>query len=117
MSNVLKVGIATVEEQRKRTLEIASGLRKRKPDEPKLWFPSLCAAIRVLSDENLALLKAIRELHPESIEELAKAVGRLQPNVSRSLHTMEPYGLVRLVRKGRVVMPETAIDHVTMEVF
>jgi predicted transcriptional regulator len=117
MSNVLKVGIATVEEQRKRTLEIVSGLRERKPDEPKLWFPSLYAAARVLSDENLALLKAIRELHPESIEELAKAVGRLQPNVSRSLHTMQPYGLVRLVKKGRVVMPETAIDHVTMEVF
>lgn len=117
MSNVLKVGIATVEEQRKRTLEIASGRRERKPEEPKIWFPSFSAAAKILSDENLALLKAIRELHPESIEELAEAVGRHQPNVSRSLHTMVPFGLVTLVKKGRVVMPETAVEHVTMEVF
>lgn len=117
MSKVLKVGIATVEEQRKRALAIASGERERKLDDPKIWFPSLGAAARVLSEENLALLKAIRELHPVSIEELAKAVGKLQPNVSRSLHTMEPYGLVTLVKRGRTVMPETAIEHVTMDVF
>lgn len=117
MGNILKIGIATVQEQRNRTLEIASGLRERNHDEPKVWFPSLSAAGRVLSDENLALLKAIRELQPGSIEELANAVGKLQPNVSRSLHTMEPYGLVSLVKKGRVVMPRTEVDHVTMEVF
>lgn len=117
MSTVLKVGIASVNEQRKRTLAIASGTRARIVGEPKVWFPSLNAAARVLSEDNLALLKAIRELHPDSVEALAKAVGKLQPNVSRSLHAMEPYGLVTLVKNGRTVVPRTSIEHVTMEVF
>jgi predicted transcriptional regulator len=34
---------------------------------------------RVLSDENMALLKVIRESHPDSMDALAKAVGRYVP--------------------------------------
>ena len=116
MNNVLKVGIATVQQQRKRALDIASGKRQREPDEPTVWFPSITEAARILSDENLSLLKVIRETHPVSIDALAAAVGKQQPNVSRSLHAMEPYGLVKLVKNGRVVTPEATVAHVTMEI-
>jgi predicted transcriptional regulator len=115
MNNVLKIGIATVQQQRERALAIAAGNRQADVDGPTVWFPSMSVAARILSDENLALLKVIRETHPESIDALAEAVGKQQPNVSRSLHAMAPYGLVRLVKKGRVVMPETTVEHVTME--
>jgi predicted transcriptional regulator len=114
MNNVLKVGIATVQQQRERALAIAAGTRKRDADEPTVWFPSMSVAARVLSDENLTLLKTIREVQPESIDALAEALGKQQPNVSRSLHAMEPYGLVRLVKRGRVVTPETTVEHVTI---
>ena len=57
MDNVLKFGIATVQQQRERALDIASGKRKRKPDEPTVWFPSVSVAARMLSDENLTLPK------------------------------------------------------------
>jgi predicted transcriptional regulator len=61
MNKVLKVGIASVPEQRARSLAIAAGIRTRGEDEPNVWFPSVTAMARVLSDENMALLKAVRE--------------------------------------------------------
>lgn len=54
MSTVLKVGIATVPEQRARFLAIAAGRRARGGDEPNVWFPSVASMARVLSDENMA---------------------------------------------------------------
>jgi predicted transcriptional regulator len=60
---------------------------------------------RVLSDENLALLKAVREQRPDSMDTLSKVVGKHAPNVSHSLHTMAAYGLVDFVKNGRIVTP------------
>jgi predicted transcriptional regulator len=57
MNKVLKVGIATVQEQRARSLAIAAGTRTRDADEPNVWCPSVAAMARVLSDDNMALLK------------------------------------------------------------
>ena len=39
MNKVLKVGIATVQEQRARSLAIAAGTRTRDADEPNVWLP------------------------------------------------------------------------------
>jgi predicted transcriptional regulator len=117
MMSVIKVGILPVEEQRKRALEIASGKRKRHSDDPKIYFPSMAAAARILSDENMALLKVIREQHPESVDELAQKVGKPQSNVSRSLHAMESFGLVELKKQGRQVTPVVPYEHLAMDMF
>ena len=71
MNQLLKVGIATVQEQRARSLAIAAGTRTRDADEPNLWFPSVTARARVLFDENMALLKAVRDQQPDSMDTLA----------------------------------------------
>jgi predicted transcriptional regulator len=115
MNKVLKFGIASVPVQRARTLAIAAGKRQRCEDEPQVWFPSVMAMARVLSDENMALLKVIRESHPDSMDALAKAVGKHAPNVSRSLHTMAQYGLVKLVKHGRTVMPQVTSEGVSVD--
>ena len=115
MSTVLKVGIATVPEQRARSLAIAAGRRARGDDEPNVWFPSVTSMARVLSDENMALLKAIREQNPDSMDALAKVVGKQAPNVSRSLHTMAEYGLVKFVKNGRTVTPQATFDHLSVD--
>lgn len=114
--SVIKIGILSVEEQRKRAIEIASGTRKRGRDEPKIYFPSMAAAARLLSDENMALLKIIREQHPQSVDELAQKAGKSQSNVSRSLHAMAPYGLVELKKLGRQVTPIVTFDRLDMAV-
>lgn len=108
----MKIGIKTVAEQRERTLAIAMGRLKPSPDDPKIWFPSAAAMARVLSDENLAMLKIIREQHPASVSALAKAAGKQPPNVSRSLLALEQFGLVKLVQKGRTKKPEATADEV-----
>lgn len=115
MNKVLKVGIATVQEQRARSLAIAAGTRQRGNDEPNVWFPSVSAMARVLSDENMALLKAVREQRPDSMDALAQVVGKHAPNVSRSLHAMAAYGLVEFVRNGRIVTPQATFEHLSVE--
>ena len=77
----LKVGIASVAEQRARSLAIASGTHAPGKDEPGVWFPSVSAMARVLSDENMAILKVIREQHPPSMDALAKVIGKHSPNM------------------------------------
>jgi predicted transcriptional regulator len=79
MNKVLKFAIAPVPVQRARSLAIAAGKRERSKDDPDVWFPSVAAMARVLSDENMALLKVIRESHPDSMDALAKAVGKHVP--------------------------------------
>jgi len=115
MNKVLKFAIAPVSVQRARSLAIAAGQRQRNKDDPDVWFPSVAAMARVLSDENMALLKVIRESHPDSMDALAKSVGKHVPNVSRSLHTMAQYGLVTLTKQGRTVMPQVTSDRVTVD--
>jgi predicted transcriptional regulator len=115
MSKTIKIGIATVPEQRARSLAIVAGERRVVAGEPKIWFPSISAAMRVVSDENMALLRVIREQHPESVDALARAVGKPAAAVAESLQTMANFNLVKLNKVGGNVVPEAACDRVTLE--
>lgn len=59
----------------------------------------------VLSEDNRALLRIIRDQQPESLTALAALTGRRVSNLSRSLRMMEGYGLVKLNRDGNAVVP------------
>ncbi|MDB5758185.1 MAG: hypothetical protein JWM30_1474 [Burkholderia sp.] len=61
MTTIIKIGILSVEQQRKRVMDIASGNRKRGQDEPKIYFPSIAAAVKILATDHIALARAIRE--------------------------------------------------------
>jgi predicted transcriptional regulator len=115
MSKTIKIGIATVPEMRARSLAVVAGTRKVLPGEPKVWFPSISDAMRVVSDENMALLRILREQHPESVDALARSVGKPVTEVAQSLQTMANFSLVKLHRKEGVVVPVAACDHVTIE--
>ena len=91
-----------------RTLAIARGEYKPRPGEPKIWFETIQSLAQVLSEENQALLQIIAERKPESIRALEDLTGRKSSNLSRTLHTMEAYGIVELVRKGRKVVRPVA---------
>ena len=97
----LKVGIASREQYQKRTMAIARGEFKPAAGDPKVWFTSIESFARVLSDKNRELLALIAETEPESVNELAERSGRARSNLSRTLRTMERYGLVRLVKGSR----------------
>lgn len=102
--STLKVGIASYDEMKALTMAIARGQRKLGPQEPRVWFPSTESFARVLSAANRDLLRVIAEKTPGSLDELAALTGRKKSNLSRTLKTMENYGLVRLERgvRGRI---------------
>jgi len=52
----LKVGIASMEQYKARTLAIARGEYVPRPGEPKVWFQSIESVAQVLSDESSALV-------------------------------------------------------------
>jgi predicted transcriptional regulator len=96
----LKIGIATLEQYKERTIAIARGTYKPRHDEPKIWFTSLESFAKLLSAKNRALLKLIAQTQPASLQELADKTGRAKSNLSRTLKTMESYGLVQFA-EGR----------------
>ncbi len=106
----LRIGIASQEEIRKRTLDIASGRLKPGDNEPKVWFTSVESLAQVLSEHNRALIAIIKEHHPESVSALAELVGREQGNLSRTLKKMENYGIVELKRIGKQTVPIVIYD-------
>jgi predicted transcriptional regulator len=81
-----------------RTPAVARGERRVAPGGPKVWFTSTESFAKILSASNRALLHLIVERAPESLQELAEIAGRAKSNLSRTLRTMEHYGLVRLDR-------------------
>ena len=112
----LKVGIASYEEMKARTLAIARGEHRVGAGEPKVWFTSTESFAKVLSAGNRDLLRVIAERAPGSLDELAALTGRAKSNLSRTLKTMAGYGLVRLERgeRGRIA-PKLTHDRIALD--
>ncbi len=113
----LKVGIANLEDMKKRTLAIARGRLKPAKDDPKVWFTSPESFAKVLSNKNRALLNVIVATQPDSLQTLAARTGRKTSNLSRTLKTMERYGFVRLHRGARgKIRPEVPYRSISLTV-
>ena len=103
---IVYVGIMSREAYKERTIAIAKGEYKRKKNEPKIWFESLKSMAQVLSSENRQLLKTILEYKPSSLAELEEMTGRKKSNLSRTLKTLERYGIVELHKEKNRIIPE-----------
>ena len=55
----LKVGIASYEDMKARTMAVARGEHRIAPDEPKVWFTSTKSFAKVMSAGNRDLLRVI----------------------------------------------------------
>ncbi|MCA8067368.1 MarR family transcriptional regulator [Burkholderia sp. AU38729] len=77
-------------------------------ESPTIWFDSWRQLAGVLSDENRALLRTMKEHQPRTVLELSTLSGRAPSNLSRTLKTLEGHGLVRLHRSAasRAIRPE-----------
>jgi len=108
---VMNVVIMPRQAYKKRTIAIAEGRYRPKPNEPKVWFESIKSLSQVLSSKNQELLRLIIECKPKSLSELEKISHRRKSNLSRTLKTLERYGIVSLSKeKGRVVPVVEATD-------
>jgi predicted transcriptional regulator len=75
---------------------------------PTVWFDSWRQLAGLLSDENRALLRLMRDKQPRTVLELAEWSGRAASNLSRTLRHLERHGLVKMHRSPdtRAVRPE-----------
>ncbi len=105
-TKTIYVGIMSREAYKQRTLAIARGEYKPKKNEPKIWFESLRSMAQILSNENRALLRTILDKKPTSLAELELMTGRKKSNLSRTLKTLELYGIVELHKKKNRLVPE-----------
>lgn len=113
----LKIGILPYEAMKARTLAIARGELKPAKDDPKIWLPSTETLGRILSGPNRALLAEIARSKPQTMSELAEKTGRKLSNLSRTLKTMERYGLVALEKHADgTVAPLVAYDELSVTV-
>lgn len=113
---MLKIGITSLEQYKARALAIARGEYVPAADEPKVWFQSVESFSQVLSEKNRELLALIARTHPASVNELAEATGRAKSNLSRTLKTMEGYGLVHFEKgPGRQLAPRVNYSGVELE--
>ena len=112
----LRIGIASFEEMKARTMEVARGEHRVSRTEPKVWFVSTESFAKVLSAGNRELLRLIAEQSPGSLDELSRMTGRAKSNLSRTLKTMEGYGLVILERgdRGRI-KPKVTHDRIELD--
>jgi predicted transcriptional regulator len=112
----LRVGIATYEEMKARSMALVRGELKRSSDAPRVWFTSVESFAKVLSRGNQDLLRLIREHEPRSLDELATLSRRKKSNLSRTLKTMESYGLVELQQgEKRRLVPKVLYESVRLD--
>ena len=75
---------------------------------PTVWFPSMATMAAVLSEDNQALLRVIRDAKPKTLTELATLSGRQVPNLSRTVripvHVVER--LNKITRAERQLLSE-----------
>ncbi len=122
----------TLEEFKSYTAEVARGVRKVRPDEPRIWiesregkpgeertvqFTSLEAGAKLLSAKNRELLRLIVTREPQSVTELADLAHRAPQNVQRTLRRLSAAGIVRLSRgEGRAIRPIVTARKVHIEI-
>jgi predicted transcriptional regulator len=112
----LHIGIAPYEEMKARTVAIARGELKPGPDDAKLWCTSIESLARILSDKNRALLDLIIEQQPNSLAELEGLSGRAKSNLSRTLKSMERFGLVELLEgEGGTLRPRVPYEEIRLD--
>jgi predicted transcriptional regulator len=87
---ILKIGIISREDYKKRTIAIARGEYKPRKDEPKVWFESVQSMAQVLSSENQKLLSTMSRY---GIVDLVKQKNRAVKPILRATDFKVEFGL------------------------
>ncbi len=103
---MLKIGVMSRDAFKERTIAIAKGEYVPRRDEPKVWFESLKSMAQVLNKDNQKLLRIIIEKKPQSLTELEAMSGRKKSNLSRTLHTLQKYGVIEIKKVQKRSVPK-----------
>ena len=86
-----------------------------KEPDLKIYVESVEQLSSILSAKKMNLLQYIQFHKNLSVGEIASKTKRKQEAVSRDLHQLEHYGLVKLGKKGKHVYPEAKAKKITIE--
>jgi predicted transcriptional regulator len=75
------------------------------PDKAVLLSLSDEEITKIFTKERLRLIKTINQKHPKTLSELSAIVKRNLVAVERDLKILEDFGIVKLEKKGKEVMP------------
>lgn len=81
------------------------GCNYKASEKVDVWFDSLQSIASVLSDKNRELINIIRQVKPNSIQELSEITNREQSNLSRTLKTLADHNIVTLEKVGKSLKP------------
>lgn len=117
----LVIGIKSVDEVMSDFAYAAKELERGHMVKEKkgLYFTDMKAFRRAMSDQRLAILRAIRAHNPASVYELAKIVKRDVKNVSADLAILEELGLVELKKTKTLrnkVKPTVPYDAINLDI-
>jgi predicted transcriptional regulator len=114
MMKTLRIGIGSAADVKAYKAALARRRLWGMAGEPESWVSS-AQSLGKLRDENWPLLREIRRRPPRSMSELAGRTGRSLPNLSRTLKSLESYGLVSIEPDdGLRKRPRVAYDRIVL---
>jgi len=95
---------------------VARGEKPAPADASKTSFESAEVLLRLLTPENRALLRIIRDERPQSVADLARLTKRAEPNLLRTLGKLEAFGLIEMRSEGRRRVPVSRVKRLSVEI-
>jgi predicted transcriptional regulator len=86
-----------------------------KPQPEGIYFTDFEAFRKAMTPQRFAILKMIREKHPDSISGLADMAGRNIKNVSEDVRALVNLGLVEISQAGTNKAPHLRYSKITVE--
>ena len=117
----IKIGVRSLDTAFEEWAQTFEKVRRGKKIDKRrgVYFTSLEAMRKVLTEKRLELLHIIKEQQPDSVYELSKIVKRDLKNINSDLDLLRDIGLVSMskARKGRErVIPRVNYDKIQLEI-
>jgi predicted transcriptional regulator len=117
----IKIGVRSLDTAFEEWAQTFEKVRRGKKIDKRrgVYFTSLEAMRRVLTEKRLELLHIIKDRQPDSVYELSKIVKRDLKNINSDLELLRDIGLVSMTkaRKGRErVIPRVNYDKIQLEI-
>jgi len=117
----IKIGVRSLDTAFEEWAQTFEKVRRGKKIDKRrgVYFTSLEAMRKVLTEKRLELLHIIKEQQPDSVYELSKIVKRDLKNINSDLDLLRDIGLVSMsrARKGRErIIPRVNYDKIQLEI-
>lgn len=108
MARRVFIGVESIEESRRRGLEVARRVDRGEAVGEADYYLSFASAAQLFSEltpARLAVLERLKGSGPQSINALARSLGRNYSNVYRDVHRLMAQDLVARNERGQVLVP------------